>query len=510
MKGPFTKDMIVGFSTIELLIALSLLSVIMVGAVEAIASAQYWFVTAQVSNEALHKNKIITRDIETLSTENFQQVATVVSEASKDSDLISDQSCIDGGQCYFIDKHVTDISSCAKEVKVSVSWKIAERYSTSSITTSSYLSNNNEILAVGGDCLVEALSGNWSEVSPLLASQVVFPPQQITGVDVLGEYLYVTSALSPFLRIFKLSDSPDNAPVLVGSSTVQGLRLNDIEVIRDYLTGRVYAYLMQHSSTGQLIVYEVTNPDSPELLQELPLLNVASGGSFPQGWRVVAYGSQLFVVTRETTGPELHIFSIADPRSPTEIASAPVNLNRTVNDMVIRDEMVNGLKRRFLYLAASSDLKEVGVYDVTDIVPVEIAAINLTGNADAVSLYLNGSILYVGRRSSTVPELYVFNSQKLIENELQVLATGEVGGGVLALTGTGRELVVGTGKNGSEFQIWNTDLSTWNSSIVNAGQLSSFSSPNIASLGIDAGMNNMVVVSQSQTQNESISVLYSP
>ncbi|MBY0537882.1 hypothetical protein K2P47_00600 [Patescibacteria group bacterium] len=510
MKGLFTKNIIVGFSTIELLIAFALLSVIMVGAVGSIMSAQYWFITAQISNEAINKSKIIIGNIQAVGTENFQQVSTITSEVSKDEGLLSDKSCIDGGQCYFVDKTVTDISSCAKEVTVSVSWKISERYPSSSVTTRSYLSNNNEILSAGGDCLVEALHNDWGEVLPQLGGQIILPPQQITGVDVLGEYMYVTSMQSPFLRIFKLSDNPDHAPVLVSSSSVQGIRINDIDVIRDYLTGRMYAYLMQHSSTSQLIVYDVTDSTSPEFLAEYPLLNVASAGSFPQGWRVVAYGNQLFVVTRETTGPELHIFSIMDPRLPLEITTAPINLNRTVNDMVIRDEIVNGLKRRFLYLAASSDLKEVGVYDVTDTVPVEIAAINLNGNADAVSIYLNGSILYVGRRNSTTPELYAFNSQKLIANELQVLATGEVGGEVLALTSTGRELVVGTGKNGSEFQIWNNDLQTWNSLVVNAGQLSSFSSPRIAPLGIDIGMNNMFVVSQSQTLSENISVLYTP
>lgn len=510
MRGQFTKNKFVGFSTIELLIALSLLSVIMVVALEAIMSAQYWFVTAQMSNEAVTKNKIITRKIQIIGKENFQQVSTVTSEVSKDADLESDRSCINGGQCYFVSKTVTDLSSCAKEVKVSVNWKIGQRYATSSVTTSSYLSNNDEILAVGGDCLVSALKGNWSEGSPELGSQISLLSQQITGVDVLGEFIYVTSAQSPFLRIFKISEDSSSKPVLVGSSTVQGLRLNDVEVIKDYLTGRIYGYLMQHSSTSQLIVYDLTESGSPHLLTELSLLNVASGGSFPQGWRVVAYGNQLFVVSRETTGPELHIFSITDPRAPVELTSAPVNLNRTVNDMVIRDEIISGVKKRFLYVAASSDLKEVGVYDVTNNVPVEIAAINLSGNADAISIHLNGSVLYVGRRSSSAPELYAFNSQKLIENELEVLGTGEVGGEVLSLVSTGKELVVGTGKNGSELQIWNIDISTWNPSVINAGQVSSFNSPRIAPLGIDVGLDNLVTVSQSLTQNESISVLYKP
>ena len=59
MKGQFIKNNESGFSTLELLIALSLLVIIMTGAVSSISSAQYWFLTAQVSHEALYKNKVI-------------------------------------------------------------------------------------------------------------------------------------------------------------------------------------------------------------------------------------------------------------------------------------------------------------------------------------------------------------------------------------------------------------------------------------------------------------------
>lgn len=510
MKGQFTNIIERGFSTIELLIALSLLAIIMVGAIASITSAQYWFVTAQIANEALYKNKILFFDIERLSKENFQQVLTSKAYASKEVDLPSDATCISGGQCYFIETQVTDISSCAKEVQASVRWKIAERYATSSVTASMYLPNVSEILAVGGDCLIERIHGDWHTNVPTLGSQTNLLTQGNTGIDVLDKHMYITSVTAPFFRMYKIPENPTHPLMFVGSSTVSGLRVNDVEVIRDYATGREYAYLMQHSSTSQLVVYEVTEPDTPTKLAELTLHNVASSGSFPQGWRVVAYGNQLFVVTRETTGPELHIFSIEDPRLPTEVTSAAINLNRTVNDMVIRDEIVNGSKRRFLYLAASSDLKEVGVYDVTGNIPVEVAAINLTGSADAVSIYLTGSILFVGRKSSAAPELYAFESQKMVRNELEVLGTAEVGAEVLSLQSTGSELIIGTGKNGAEFQIWNTDIQTWDPSIVNSGQLSSFSSSRLAPLGIDVGSNAVYVMGQSQTQPEMISALYIP
>jgi hypothetical protein len=510
MKALSIKYSSCGFSTIELLIALALLSVIMTGSVLAIGSAQYWFITAETSTEALYKNKIILQDVMSVSRDNFQLVSSTEEYELNDSALPSTNSCLSGGLCYSAQTLVTDVSSCAKEVLVSVYWKLGLRYATSSMSNNMYLSNQKEIIANYGDCQVGVLKGDWQHSTPVLGGSLNLSAQGNTGIDVVGEYMYVTSIREPYLRIFKINKDAKAAPVMVGSSMGAGVRLNDIEVIRDFLTGRVYAYVMQHSTTSQLAVFDVTEASDPQLLTELPLYGVASAGSFPQGWRVVAYGGQLFVVSRETTGPELHIFSIKNPRAPVEITSHAINLNRTVNDMVVRDEVVGTEMRRFLYLAASSDLKEVGVYDVTEATPVEVSATNLIGSADAVSLYLTGNRVYVGRKSSAASELYVFDASKLIRNELKVVGVSEVGADVLALSGTGKVLILGTSKTGSEIQIWSKDVATWSQTLVNSGRLSFVSGPRLAPLGIDLGPNNLYLISQSQTQPETVAVMYTP
>ncbi len=510
MKGQFIKNNESGFSTLELLIALSLLVIIMTGAVSSISSAQYWFLTAQVSHEALYKNKAIIENVRYESSLNFQNASSTAAAVSLDSSSPSDQSCLVGGLCYITKTTVADISSCAKEVKVDVSWKLGLRYATSSLSTQTFLSNLHEIAARGGDCSVQEPLGSWGVQSPELGSSVTLTTQGVTGIDVSGGYAYVTSNLSPYFRVYKISSDAAMAPVFVSSSTASDVRLNDVDVIRDYKTGRSYAYVTQHSTTSQLAVYDVTDPDSPELLTQLPLFGVASNGSFPQGWRVFAYGNQLFVVSRETTGPELHIFSIVNPRVPAELTSAVINLNRTVNDMVVRDEVVSGVTKRFLYLAASSDLKEVGVFDVTASVPIEVAAINLAGTADASSLHLTGNKLYVGRKSSTAAELYAFDAEKLTRGVLDLKGSSEVGAEVSSLSGSGNVLYVGTGKSGEELQIWNNNVTGWSISLVNAGRLSYLRSSRLASLGIEPAGNNLYLISNSLSQPETISVIYTP
>lgn len=499
-----------GFSTLELLIALSLIVIVMTGAVAAISSAQYWLLTSKVSLEALYKNKAMAERVQSDSLLNFQNVSSTVASVSLEAAAPSDQSCLTGGLCYFTQTTVADISSCAKAVRVDVSWKLGLRYATSTLPTTMFINHPKEITALGGDCLVREPEGNWGLDNPLVGSSASLSAQGISGMDVLGEYAYVTSNLSPYFRVYRMYQDPLSAPVFISSSSESGVRLNDIDVIRDYKTGRSYAYVTKHSSTSQLAVYDVTEPASPTLLIDVSLFGVSSTGSFPQGWRVMAYGNQLFVVSRETTGPELHIFSIINPRLPVELTSAVINLNRTVNDLVVRDATVAGVIKRFLYLAASSDLKEVGVYDVTGSVPIEVAAINLSGAADASSLHLNGNRLYVGRKSSPAPELYVFDAEKLTKGVLDLKGSSEVGADVLSLAGSAQVLYVGTGKSGAELQIWSNDITSWSTTVVNSGRLSFMSFPRLASLGIDSAGNNIYLVSTSLTLPETMAVIYTP
>lgn len=510
MKAQFIKFYGGGFSTLELLIALTLMSIIMTGALQSVWGNQYWLVTATTAHEAMQKNTLIVDSLHEIGQQNFQLVSSSPSVYSLNPNDPRDEGCLSGGLCYQMETKVQDISSCAKNVTVDVRWRLGLRYATSTVTTNSFIANTKEIGAVGGDCLIASPSGNWGKINIQVGSVLLQSPQGITGIDALGNYLYVTSTQNPYIRVFQISNDPLLAPQLIGTSTGADVRLNDIEVIRDLPTGRVYAYVTQHSTSSQLAVYDMTDPLTPLLLVQLPLFSVASNGSFPQGWRVMAYGEKLYVVSRETTGPELHIFSLADPRLPVENKSAVINLNRTVNDMVVRDEKVGNTIRRFLYLAASADLKEVGVYDVTENVPIEVAAINLTGTADASSLYLTGNTLYVGRKSSTGPELYAFNSLKLTSGELVLRGSSEVGTEILALSGIGSTLLVGTAKNGEELQLWNPDVLSWSTTTINAGRLITHSSPRLPPLGFDMQGNYLYLTSQSQTQTETLSILYTP
>jgi hypothetical protein len=373
-----------------------------------------------------------------------------------------------------------------------------------------YFANNDEIIAKGGDCKVSEPHGNWLTGSLGVVGSEISPPLFSTAVDVFGEYMYVTSSSSPQLAMYSTPTALGTNPILVHSSSVYGIRVNALDVVGDMKTGRTYAYMMQHASTSQLAIVDVTDVAHPEPILQKSFGGIPVGSSFPQGWRVVAYGNRLYVTTRETAGPEFHVFDITVPHLTYEIVGSTVNLNRTVNDMVVREQVVGGVSHTYVYLATSAALKELSIYDVTNDVPIEVASFNLPGTEDASSLYLAGNSLYLGRKSGSGNELYVFDVLSLMQGVGTPLATSEVGADVHTLSGSGLFVSLGTNKSGSEFQIWNKDLSTWSTSVVNAGRISFMSIPHIAPLGIDSKSDYFYVVNQSKTQPQKISVIYSP
>jgi hypothetical protein len=269
-----------GFSTLEIVIALALMVTIIVGAVEANISSQYWIITSQVGTEALYKTKMQSELLQGLSLDDFQSASSTNLQPLTVLDDVADTLCLLGGLCYFSQHTVTDISSCFKYLETNVSWRIGERYPTTSMMLPTYLTNQTEIVAKGGDCRVKELGGNWLLGSLETSGSEIIPPLFSTGVDVLGDYLYITSSSSPQLSIYSAPIIPGTNPVLVGTSSVYGKRINAIDVARDLKTGRTYAYMMQHASTSQLAIVDVTNGEQLIPILQKTLSGITIGSSF--------------------------------------------------------------------------------------------------------------------------------------------------------------------------------------------------------------------------------------
>lgn len=502
MKAQFgikIKNKNAGFSTLEIMIALTVIIIVLAGAASANFAAQYWSITSETSNEALYKAKTVLENYRALVKQDFYQATS--------SPILPD-ACVSGQLCYFTQNTITDLSPCSKYVKSEISWQVSG-YPTTTTALFTNLTNVPETINLGGDCLLAEPAGNWT-ATPQSVGVLTFTPGKVfTGIDLLRKKIYAVAATSPYFMIYDSPAAAPGNPVPLGSTAGSGTPLNALDTARNLSTGRIYSFVAQASSTSQLGVIDATDETTPVLVAERRLSGtVPPTGSFPEGWRVVAYGNRLYITTRETAGYEFHIFDITLPASPTEVGSG-MELNRTVNDMIVRDQKIGGITHRFVYLAADADTKELGVLDVTGDVISEVNSVSLPGTEDGLSLYLLGNNLYFGRaNNATGPELYVFDASNPTVS-LPIIATGEVGADVVSLRASGAYVFAGTKKVGQEFQVWKSEFTLWNPSILNFGRLSSAPFAKLAPLGFDIDGNWVYAVSQ-LVAGDSLQIFYAP
>ncbi len=196
-KSAHKNNTVRGFNTLEIIIALALMLVVIVGALNANIASQYWTVTAQTSNEALYKSKTLIEELRATALADFQSASSTGRVRGEDPLNPIDTSCVSGGLCYFMKKNVFDISSCSKYAEGFVEWKVGDRYPTSTESLYTNLTHNGELVAVGGDCALAVPKGGWLTTNPNTVGQLTFSPTYASGIDVLQGKIYIVSSTSP-------------------------------------------------------------------------------------------------------------------------------------------------------------------------------------------------------------------------------------------------------------------------------------------------------------------------
>lgn len=496
MKGTLVGNNKRGFSTLEIVIALAISAFIIVGAFDASMGTAYWALASETASESLSVVKNALEEVRIIAQSDFQSAST--SEWVKEQNPADHyaSSCIQGGLCYFSRAVIEDISSCRKDIESGVAWQLSENYATTTTSLQTYLVDEHDIERRWSDCSVQKLPHWWGINTPrsLDTTERAFEIFQ-TGIDVLGATVYISASSSPQLSVFDVKDGTFESKGEWGGEA-GSVRLNALDAVIDRKNNKRYVFATQHSTTTQLAVFDVTDSGNTTRVAARSLSGVLPTSSFPEGWRLAAYDNRLYITTRETAGPELHVFDISNPENPVEIISARRELNRTVNDMFVREQVIHGTLRRLLFLVADSNLKEAAIWDVVHDVPVERVAINLPGNQDALSLSLLGNEFFIGRaRTNGGPELYQFNVLELFDGISIPKATGELDATIHTIKSSGDFLFLGTNKLGAELATWSSNSSTWSS-----GKLSAYEFPRLAPLGFDFANGNIVGISQSSAE----------
>ncbi|MDO8530492.1 MAG: hypothetical protein Q7S10_03770, partial [bacterium] len=292
------------------------------------------------------------------------------------------------------------------------------------------------------------------------------------GLDVLNGIVYMTADGNPnSAKNFYIADTND---IVKGTSSglfatfannfKAGEKLNDLKVAR-LSDGKVYAFVARDTKTGQFQVIDVSDIYNPVSKGIFQLENVDEDGSYPQAWRVYYYNNRVYVTTRYTDGPELHVFDVSNPGSIYEMGNG-TELGLTVNGFSVTEKTIDGIFYRFAYMATSAESRELFILNLTD--PLNISEIagaskDLADYPDGNTVFLIGNNLYFGRDSSGPNsgnfDLYIFDATNPMAatGGLPIVQTADIGTSVLGIVVTGPYIFMTTKKANSEFQVWTSD-----------------------------------------------------
>lgn len=126
-------------------------------------------------------------------------------------------------------------------------------------------------------------------------------------------------------------------------------------------------------------------------------LNISGNGI---GYKIAVQGNYAYIV-RTTGSPNFVIVDITNPNSP--IQSGSLSLVGVVDDIAVTGN--------YAYIAGTDDNSELEIIDISNPSSPFVAEVyNAAGNNDALSIYLVGSTVYLGRASGASDNFLIINA----------------------------------------------------------------------------------------------------
>jgi hypothetical protein len=317
---------------------------------------------------------------------------------------------------------VTDISECAKRLDSEAFWDQDVRQQSNAL--SMIVTSTSTSAALGGDCATEETTKEWEAPKPFSIDMVDFHSGvSAKDVDIL-EYNGRTLALIASTyknneNTFWLYDVTDTDDIKLIGGFMAEATYNAVDgYIND--NGILYAFLASASQTTQFQVLKSNLSTYP--VNATTTISRISASSMPgvtAGATSIYYlNDRIYIGTEQKSGPLANDFVVfkdvlnETPLMPT--AMSGVNLNHTVNDIVVRGN--------YAYIAASAstangcELIVLNVEEPLNMVntctPGSMSGnmnFRAPGNFDGTAVTTHGNKVYLGRASSNNPELYVLD-----------------------------------------------------------------------------------------------------
>ncbi len=407
-----------GFSTLELLIAMTVLT-LSISAVLLMRPAT--LVDTETEVEALNLAQGLIEHEQALARKDFALVVpTTTLEVS--------------GPITYTSRFDVSVSpdNMTKKVVATVSWH-AQYGRTSHISLTTLVTNFTD--GTGLNTCSSVLVGDWrhplvqnptTSLGALIGDSV--GTYTITGVDAYHGSLYVTTTTNnPSNKTFFIFTLPSTGnPALLASLDTTGASVSSGAAAVTVATarGHTYAYVASayganftscavRASCAQMQIVDVTDPASPVLKvnYKIPPTQVTGSAGSAAGNTVFYADGYLYLgLTKTTTGPEFNIIDVHDPLNPTWVGGYVIGY--TVNAIVVRDGVAYVAHRTTSSATIQEQVTVLDVHDSTH--PTRVSGYHAPDNDGAGNrLYLLGDALFFGRTDSELThddEWYLLNA----------------------------------------------------------------------------------------------------
>ncbi len=355
-----------GQSTLEILIALAIITISISAVIVVAFNNQSVSIDNQYNNQALYLAK---ENLEKSRAQSRQNFSAIVSTSTGDG-------------IYLKEIVVENLDTYQKKIISRVSWQ-HELLRPQKIELTTIITDwkNFPSPADPNDSGGSGISGDWHNPRTL-GSIDLGPGNSATDLDVVNKIVYLSAEASAASKpdFFIIDVTNGQSPFIV-SSLNTGAGLNAVDASGNY------AYLANRDNNAQLQIVNISNLNNPVLAASFKLPGVS--GSNAIGQSVFYKDSKVYIGTKKASGPEFHIIDVSNPNSPTALGS--FEINGAVN-------MID-IKNNIAYIAFEGDNYELKILDVSNLANItELSKYNAPGDSeDGKSLYVVNNKLYLGR-----------------------------------------------------------------------------------------------------------------
>lgn len=363
-----------GFSTVEILVAVSILVVVFSAVILLVLGSQTMATDTQTAHEAQLLNDKIIEDARAATLADFNSDASTVLGTNPDGIYTKAIS-----QSY--------VSPCVKSITAKVTWSREGR--SQYVTTTTQVTNPSVVFAMGTECNVGIPPGdNWQNCFVYGSASLSGPDQDAYDLDVtrINGTKYVFEVTHPKnghqaaedLWVYNVNN--EASPQLVSDLDTNGsnnVGINSIIVAS--VNGSKYAYLGNDTNSNHLVIIDVSDPAH---LGTPVLYNIPGEGSNKVS-DLDIFNGKLYVAI----GSDIKVYTLTSPTAP--VLQTTYTLGGTVNKIAF-----NSANNLFAAVSDSAgELVKVVLSSGT------ITKFNISGNQAGSSVSVLGTRIYLGTSS---------------------------------------------------------------------------------------------------------------